>query len=63
MGAGLGGGSADGAFTLLLANEKFQLNLSTEQLTNYALQLGSDCLFSFPTNHALQKVVESYYSQ
>jgi 4-diphosphocytidyl-2-C-methyl-D-erythritol kinase len=48
MGAGLGGGSADGAFTLLLANEKFQLNLSTEQLTNYALQLGSDCPFFIP---------------
>ncbi len=45
MGAGLGGGSADAAFTLLLLNKKFQLNLSAYQLINYALQLGSDCPF------------------
>lgn len=45
MGAGLGGGSADGAFTLKLLNEKFSLGLSSEQLMHYALQLGSDCPF------------------
>lgn len=45
MGSGLGGGSADGAFMLQLLNDKFHLNLSTEQLTGYALQLGSDCPF------------------
>jgi 4-diphosphocytidyl-2-C-methyl-D-erythritol kinase len=45
MGAGLGGGSADGAYTLKLLNEKFQLGLSTQQLIDYALQLGSDCPF------------------
>lgn len=44
-GAGLGGGSADGAFTLLLLNQKFNLGLTEEQLINYALQLGSDCPF------------------
>jgi 4-diphosphocytidyl-2-C-methyl-D-erythritol kinase len=44
-GAGLGGGSSDGAFTLLLLNKKFSLGLSEEQLLNYALQLGSDCPF------------------
>lgn len=45
MGAGLGGGSADAAFTLMLLNNKFILKLSTTQLINYALQLGSDCPF------------------
>ncbi|THU40262.1 4-(cytidine 5'-diphospho)-2-C-methyl-D-erythritol kinase [Niastella caeni] len=45
MGAGLGGGSADGAFTLQLLNEKFQLNISRERLLDYSLQLGSDCPF------------------
>ena len=45
MGAGLGGGSADAAFTLKLLNDKFHLNLSTEQLLQYATQLGSDCPF------------------
>jgi len=45
IGAGLGGGSADAAFTLLLMNKKFQLNLSEQQLIHYASQLGSDCAF------------------
>jgi 4-diphosphocytidyl-2-C-methyl-D-erythritol kinase len=44
-GAGLGGGSADGAFMLKLLNQQFNLGLSTEKLINYALQLGSDCPF------------------
>ncbi len=45
MGAGLGGGSADAAFVLKLLNSTFNLNLTTEQLIAYALQLGSDCPF------------------
>jgi 4-diphosphocytidyl-2-C-methyl-D-erythritol kinase len=45
VGAGLGGGSADGAFMLKLLDEKFSLNLSTAQLRQYAAQLGSDCPF------------------
>lgn len=44
-GAGLGGGSADAAFTLKLLNEKSGLQLTTDQLIDYALQLGSDCPF------------------
>lgn len=44
-GAGLGGGSSDGAFALALLNEKFALGLSKEQLADYALLLGSDCPF------------------
>ena len=45
IGAGLGGGSADGSFTLKLLNEKFHLKLTTEQLLDYALDLVSDCPF------------------
>lgn len=45
MGAGLGGGSADGAFALILLNKKFNLGISEEKLLQYALQLGSDCPF------------------
>ncbi len=45
VGAGLGGGSADGAFTLTLLNKKFDLGLSEKQLADYSLQLGSDCPF------------------
>ena len=44
-GAGLGGGSADAAFTLQLLNDYFKLELSTDQLLHYALSLGSDCSF------------------
>lgn len=44
-GAGLGGGSADAAFTLLLLNKLFQLGLSKEKLMSYAAELGSDCPF------------------
>jgi 4-diphosphocytidyl-2-C-methyl-D-erythritol kinase len=45
IGAGLGGGSADGAFTLKALNELFDLKLSNFQLEKYALQLGADCPF------------------
>lgn len=45
IGAGLGGGSADGAFTLKALNELFRLGLSDNQLEAYARQLGSDCAF------------------
>ncbi|GHA72366.1 4-(cytidine 5'-diphospho)-2-C-methyl-D-erythritol kinase [Pontibacter akesuensis] len=45
MGAGLGGGSADAAFTLRILNKLFELNLSADTLENYARQLGSDCAF------------------
>ena len=44
-GAGLGGGSADAAFTLRLLNDEFQLGLTESQLLSYALSLGSDCPF------------------
>lgn len=44
-GAGLGGGSADGAFMLMLLNDKFKLNITQKKLLQYALALGSDCPF------------------
>jgi 4-diphosphocytidyl-2-C-methyl-D-erythritol kinase len=45
IGAGLGGGSADGAFMLKLLNTKFSLNISKARLQQYATRLGSDCPF------------------
>ncbi len=45
MGAGLGGGSSNAAFTLKLMNEAFGLNLTHKQLEKYAATLGSDCAF------------------
>lgn len=44
-GAGLGGGSADAAFTLELLKKKFNLSIESERLADLALQLGSDCPF------------------
>ena len=44
-GAGLGGGSSDGASALLLLNRLFGLGLSREDLLPYATRLGSDCPF------------------
>jgi 4-diphosphocytidyl-2-C-methyl-D-erythritol kinase len=44
-GAGLGGGSSDGAQTLVLLNQLFNLNLNHTRLETYASQLGSDCPF------------------
>ncbi|HEY9489615.1 MAG TPA: 4-(cytidine 5'-diphospho)-2-C-methyl-D-erythritol kinase, partial [Chryseosolibacter sp.] len=44
-GAGLGGGSADGAYTLKILNEIFELGLTTGILRQYAALLGSDCAF------------------
>ena len=43
--AGLGGGSADAAYTLLAINELCRLGLSPEQLETLAGELGSDCPF------------------
>jgi 4-diphosphocytidyl-2-C-methyl-D-erythritol kinase len=45
MGAGLGGGSADGAFALKMMNSLFELHLDDFFLEEYAEQLGSDCPF------------------
>ncbi|MBL7945201.1 MAG: 4-(cytidine 5'-diphospho)-2-C-methyl-D-erythritol kinase [Flavobacteriales bacterium] len=45
MGAGLGGGSSDGASTLELVNTLCGLHLNEQQLADHALALGSDCPF------------------
>ena len=45
IGAGLGGGSADGAYTLRTLNGIFNLELSVGKLKEYAALLGSDCAF------------------
>jgi len=43
VGAGLGGGSADAAFTIRLLNELCALGLDEERMAGYASRLGSDC--------------------
>ncbi len=45
IGAGLGGGSADAAFTLKALNRKFGLELSDDEMEDLVKPLGSDCAF------------------
>lgn len=45
IGAGLGGGSSNAATTLLSLNQLFHLNISKNDLSKLALQLGSDVPF------------------
>ncbi len=45
MGAGLGGGSSDGAFMVKLLNDQFGLGMSLEEMETIAATLGSDCPF------------------
>ncbi len=44
-GAGLGGGSADAAFTLIGLNDIFECKLTNEQLADIASKIGADCPF------------------
>lgn len=53
MGAGMGGGSSDGAFTLIVLNKMFELGLTDAQLEEYAAKLGSDCAFFIRNKPAL----------
>ena len=55
FGAGLGGGSSDAAFTLIMLNEKFQLGLTPDKLKTYASELGSDCAFFIDNVPAIGK--------
>jgi 4-diphosphocytidyl-2-C-methyl-D-erythritol kinase len=45
IGAGIGGGSADGAFMLKGLNECYELGLTNQELKGYANKIGSDCPF------------------
>lgn len=53
IGAGLGGGSSDAVAVLKAVNELEQLNISKEELTKLAAELGSDCPFFCSTDSAL----------
>lgn len=44
-GAGLGGGSADAAFTVMAVNSLFSLGLSDSQMASVLASVGSDCPF------------------
>ncbi len=52
IGAGLGGGSSDAASTLAGLNLLWKLNLTSEQLSHFALVLGSDVPYFLGTSSA-----------
>lgn len=45
VGAGLGGGSSDAAFTVKLLNDLFNLNIPSEDQIDFIKPYGSDCAF------------------
>jgi 4-diphosphocytidyl-2-C-methyl-D-erythritol kinase len=53
MGAGLGGGSADGSAMLVLLNDLFNLDISKTELIKMAGELGADCPFFIDNKPAL----------
>ena len=62
FGAGLGGGSADCAFTLKLLSEYLQLNLTTRQLETYAASLGADCAFFIENKPVFAKGIGNLFT-
>ncbi|MDR2040636.1 MAG: 4-(cytidine 5'-diphospho)-2-C-methyl-D-erythritol kinase [Bacteroidales bacterium] len=55
IGAGLGGGSSDAAYTLKTLNQLFLLGISDSELVEYAGRLGSDCSFFIGNRPAIGK--------
>ncbi len=55
MGAGLGGGSSNGAFAIKILNSIFNLNLNKKKMQQYAGRLGSDCPFFIENRPVLAK--------
>jgi 4-diphosphocytidyl-2-C-methyl-D-erythritol kinase len=45
LGAGLGGGSSDASFAMLLANEMFGLGMEKEEMEKRISKYGADCAF------------------
>ena len=52
-GAGLGGGSSNGAFMLKAINDLCDINIGDDQLEEFASELGSDCPFFIKNKPAL----------
>jgi 4-diphosphocytidyl-2-C-methyl-D-erythritol kinase len=55
IGAGLGGGSADGTFALKIIDKKFSLRIPRQEIMELAAQLGSDCPFFIDNTAVLVK--------
>ncbi|MGI8892610.1 MAG: 4-(cytidine 5'-diphospho)-2-C-methyl-D-erythritol kinase [Bacteroidia bacterium] len=63
MGAGLGGGSSDAAFTIKLLNKLFELKLTDEDFEEVASEIGSDCAFFIRNKPVLARGKGNVFSQ
>ena len=61
-GAGLGGGSADAAFTLKGLNELFSLEMTDGQLAEIAAKIGADCPFFIYNRPMLAKGIGNEFT-
>ena len=60
--AGMGGGSSDGAYMLMLLNQRYNLQLTTQQLLERATRLGADCPF-FISSFSTAESNPAYYAE
>ena len=62
-GAGLGGGSADAAFTIKAINDMCKLGLKEEEMERYAARLGADCAFFVKNKPVFAEGVGNVFSE
>ena len=62
-GAGLGGGSADAAFTIKSLNDKFGLGLSVENMQNIVATIGADCPFFIENKPVFAQGIGNHFSE
>jgi 4-diphosphocytidyl-2-C-methyl-D-erythritol kinase len=62
FGAGLGGGSADGAFALKMLNQLFAIGLDTVKLEQMAAELGADCPFFISNKPVIAEGIGNIFS-
>lgn len=62
IGAGLGGGSSDAAFTCKILNDMFALKLSAAEMEDIVRPIGSDCAFFIENTPVLAHEKGDYFS-
>ena len=63
FGAGLGGGSADAAFTIVALNRLFDLHLTYEEMEQIVAPLGADCAFFIQNRPRFAEGVGEIFSE
>lgn len=61
IGAGLGGGSSDGAYIIKLLNDFFKLELSEKIMEKHTSKLGADCAFFIKNKPVLAKGIGNIF--